>query len=290
MGILTGIVRGGAGRLPPGAWRATMAGLVAGLAALLVAGCLVRTEVLLRPDDSTTIVRLSGMPAADAPPGAAFDGLTARDYGAALRRIVVRYATWISFSSGRPVALLSESQWVRFSEVMAREVPRLAPDQRLEFQFKDARFKLDVVMAVHGEGDFLVFRFTSLVKDEDIPITRSLGPQDQADLVAQAGQELSESEERSILREPMQRDVASAARELQGKRDLISTALREELVGDLEAKKLLDIMRAAPRLPVEALRTYMEKRKTLATARRQALLTREEFRTRLEKLLKELRQ
>ena len=142
-------------------------------------------------------------------------------------------------------------------------------------------------MDVYGEGEYLVFDFLVLSRDIDEPDTTE-EPVNDGSIILQEGQQLEESLSRSILREPILRDVLAVARVRQSMLDKIDDARSNETIGQEEAKQLRNIVRSKEGVLEEDLKLYMTKRKTLHLALRQELLTQAEFDERLKKIRSEL--
>jgi hypothetical protein len=271
---------GGRARLP--LWGPALLTL---LACLAVAGCLVTSQRIAELPGDATVSILSNTLEPERPGAPIFARLTAEDYRTNLRRIIVTYSTWISLIRTDPKPLLTKTQVKQFSEILARELPKLRLDQRLEFKFLDPVKNLDVLVEVYEEGEFLVFAFNALSKDLDAPGMRHVQETNKAFIVPQVGQLLTESPDFVRLKEPVDPDTVIKAQAQQHKIDLIAGALEAKTILAEEAEALGALALRSPYIRVAAFQGFLKKRETLGRARRQDLISEDEFQTRRKKLM-----
>ncbi len=263
--------------------------LLGALALLAAASCLVTSEPLGRLGGGVAVYRLSGMPAPSEPPSPAFESLTVADYQNALRRVVVTYDTWTSLLQSEPVPLFSESMIAAVAPLLAREIPGLTPDQRVELRFKGVRRGQSVQVQVHGEGAFFVFEFLALSKDFSQLSSDNLEIPNQANLVPQVGQTVEDAREPVVLREPVRPQAAISAQARRRVGDMIEAARRNGEISGEAAASLAEILAELPRVEIPPFEEHFQKRKTLAKALKLGLFTAEEFEERIQRLEELLR-
>lgn len=217
------------------------------------------------------------------PPDPDFNQLTLSDVEELLSRISVRMSTWISLLTTDPKPLLSDLQVLQFGMVLTRELPRLAADQRLRFNFRDQYKNQIVVMDVHKEGVYLVFTFKFLSRGHDRgrPNLKSL---DGGKIQPRPGQIFIDSPGKKILKVPIKEDLKAREKEIQPRLELVEKAKKAKTIDQEEEGKLREIISANPNLDLDALQQYLEKLKMLNSAHRQKLITQEELISRINKL------
>ncbi|MCZ6532856.1 MAG: hypothetical protein O7A08_07800, partial [SAR324 cluster bacterium] len=236
----------------------------------------------------TWVNRINNMPNRKAAPIPGMLELNLQDYEIILRRLIVSYGNFGGFTDGDPLPLFTDRQVLVFTRILKMELPKLQADERLEFRFEEVHEGYGVLMEVYGEGEYLIFDFRALARDLVNPPDRTYKPHDRAGIIPQAGQIVEAYEHRTIVREPIRKDVAAIARLLQSKLDQVDKAQREDVLEEKEGDKLRNLIRISDRISVGSLRLFFLKRKTLGLALKQSLLNQEEFDTRLVKLTDEL--
>lgn len=254
---------------------------------LFLAACAPTVRMIEKFDEVTWVTLRSGTPSREAQPIPQLGELSVRDYEIAMKRVIVNYLKFFGFYQTDPEPLFTAEHVRRFTRVLKQHVPTLQADQRLRFRFQEPHNGRDVLMDVYGDGEYLVFDFLVLSRDIDEPDTTE-EPVNDGSIILQEGQQLEESISRSILREPILRDVLAVARVRQSMLDIIDDARSNETIGQEEAKQLRNIVRSKEGVLEEDLKLYMTKRKTLHLALRQELLTQPEFDERLKKIRSEL--
>jgi hypothetical protein len=265
--------------------RALLAAALAFLAG--AAGCTFpKREVILQQPDGTTVWRVSGLaPRPAAPPLAA---LSSAELEGSLRRITVRYHRVVSFVKTDPMPLLTVEQAREFAPLLAKELPRLAPRERMRVQFRDARTGNQNVMEVYPQPPFLVYEFEWLVVNPEGVIGPGGDRQPGADIEVLPGQMTSLRFSVVTLKDPVSGAALDAAQAAKAKTDLILAARSEQIMDDSEGERLVKLAETQPRVSLEAWRLYLDKRRTLSKARAQGLMDEAAYSAQLTRLEREL--
>ena len=258
--------------------------------AIVPAGCITGSDTIVRLDDVTKVSRLSNTEARESEPIALLKEFTLQDYEIALRRVVITHSTWIGTAESDPKPLFTDAQVRVFTRILKKYLPGLGPEERLLFRFQEPHKDLDVLAEVYGDGEYMVFDFRALSRDIGAPAARHMDVYNRASIVRQSGQLVQETTERTILKEPIRRDVLAIARLRQKKLDLLDSARRDDVIQEDEAGRLRQIVETEDGLSVEQFKLFMEKRSTLEKALQQGLFNQQEYSTRKERLTEELRQ
>ena len=257
---------------------------------LVPTGCITGSDTIVRLDDVTKVSRLNNTERRESEPIALLKELTLQDYEIALRRVIITHSTWVGFTESDPKPLFTDPQVRVFTRILKKYLPGLGPEQRLLFRFQEPYKNLDVLAEVYGDGEYMVFDFRALSRDIDAPPTRHIEVFNRAGIIRQSGQLVQETTQRTILREPIRRDVLAIARLRQQKLDLVDDAQRDDVIQEDEAGRLRQIVQSEDGLSVEQFKLFVEKRRTLEIALQQNLFNQQEYSTRKEKLTQELRQ
>lgn len=261
------------------------------LAALgLLAGCSIpRTEPVYQAEEPRLEVwRLTAQPARHAPPDPELSSLTGAQVDASLQRLTARLGTWISVVRTDPKPLLSRAQRERLAPVLARELPALAPDERLVMRFFDPHEGYRYTVHMHLSGRFLVYHFVERGIDPAVAQMPDREPRAQAALAEQPGQMVELRGNTGTVRDPVTRQEALQARTLRDKLELVNRAAGQGLLDEAEARALRQRVRDDPDIPLTAWRTYMRRRSALEQARLEGLFSEAEYAERLDTLEAEL--
>lgn len=259
-------------------------------AALVPAGCLTSTDSIVVLDDFTRVSRLNGTERRESEPIALLKEFSLQDYEIALRRVIITHSTWVSISESDPKPLFTDPQVRVFTRILKKHLPGLGARQRLLFRFREPYKNLDVLAEVYGDGEYMVFDFRALSRDINAPNMRHMDVWNRASIVRQSGQLVQETPQRTILKEPIRRDVVAISRMRQEKLDLLEDAQRDGVIRRDEAGRLRQIVQSEDELSVEQFKLFVEKLRTLEKALQQNLLNQQEYSTRKEKLTEGLRQ
>lgn len=263
--------------------------LLVSISAALV-GCLVGSEIIVKVDRRNHISRLTNTESRDETPIPLLNELTRQDYEVSLRRIIITYIPYLSFTQSEPKPLFSDENLRLLTPVLQQHLPNLKEDERIQFRFVDPYVKEDVLVEIFADGEYLVFDFKALSRDVDAPPDRRVEPRDRSFISPQAGQLLRELQLRSILKEPIRRDRVAIARLLQKKLDMISEAQREKVIDEDEEERLRTIVNENEGVTEIQLEVFLEKRRTLEAALKQKLFTEQDYNAKIESLTRELTQ
>ena len=254
----------------------------------LSAACVPTQERLSGLPEEYVVFRLTGTPTADNPLPPEAEPLTVRELEGHLRRVVATYTTGIPLVYSRPAPLFSETQIQAFAAVLAKELPTLAPDQRLRFEFRDALRGWDTRFEVDRDADFLVFRFMMLARE--LALDQAEGPPitDSAFLEPQPGQEMNRKVGLTVLKEPARSGPQTPAELLAENMALLDRAMADGVFQEPERVRLKTLLESHPAISPPSWREFLEKRRILAEALGHQLMTEQEFRTRLAGLEAEL--
>jgi hypothetical protein len=268
--------------------------LAVSLSALLAGACSSLERQVLSVDEgqSRSVVLLSGTPPPETPPLAGLKAITPAQVEGSLRRLVVEVSSWAQFLRGDPQPFLSGEQVAWARDRIAAHLPQLRPDQRLQLSFQD-RFKgYAVEMEVYAEGENIVYRFPKLAAREPAlvnPRERKVPrPPNFVTLVAQPGQRVGYDLHAHYLWDVAIEGKGGGLQARLAKLALVKQGLDGKTLDEEEATTLETAIKERPYLTEELLQDYLEKRRTLNTARNQALLSDAEWESRRQRLLKEL--
>lgn len=154
--------------------RASLAAL--GIVALLLslAACAPQAVILEERDGIIATLR-DERNATRQPPGPEFANLTDSQLEYSLRRVVIRPSKAVIFIYSNPVPLFSEPQMAVIRDVLLRELPKLPPDKRIGFEFRDIHKQNDVDMEIYVEGNRLVYEFRALLRRRKENLNRGEG-------------------------------------------------------------------------------------------------------------------
>lgn len=257
-------------------------------AAVLLAGCVVEREVLSVDEaQHREVALLVGTPAPDEPPAPAFAAFTRDQAAASLGRVIVRPSTWITFIREDPEPLLSPEQIAWAAGPVAEHVPRLKPDERVQLRFRDRFHNYRVEVEVYPEGRFLVYRFTRLAdQPERVAEQPNVNKVRYARLEPQPGQIEDSERDVEILRDPIFTESGASA-PLARRQALLDAAAGRGVSAETLAPARA-LLAAHPDLPLEALRSYVEKLEVVLEGRAKGLFSPEEAAARQQALLDEL--
>ena len=244
----------------------------------LSVACVPTQERLSGLPEEYAVFRLTGTPTAD----------TVRELEGHLRRVVATHTTGIPLVYSPPAPLFSKKQIQAFAAVLAKELPTLAFDQRLRFEFKGAMRGWDTRFEINRDGDFLVFRFTVLARDPALAQAGDLPITDAAFLEPQPGQVMDRQVGLTVLKEPVRSGPQTPAELLAEKMALLDRAMAAGVFKEPERVSLKTLLESRPGISPASWREFLEKRRILREALGHQLMTEQEFRARLAPLEAEL--
>ncbi len=267
--------------------------LLPALVLVLLAGCAFQREVIsTEGSPPRTVALLTGTAEPEEPPAAGFATLSRLEAETSLRRIRVKVANVVAFlTSDDADPLLSPAQVRWASAVLARHLPTLRPDQRLELSFRDRFHGLLVEAQVYPDGPHLIYRFTKLASpDRSSETARDIKtelPPAFVELTEQPGQIADYDRTAYILQDPLFAVDASGVA-IQDKLAVLYGARDAGDITAADAEAAEAVVRAHATVGVEALRLYVGKVKTLNNAREQGLFSAAEVAERKQGVLAEL--
>ena len=247
----------------------------------LSVACVPTQERLSGLPEEYAVFRLTGTPTADHPLPPEAEPLTVRELEGHLRRVVATHTTGIPLVYSPPAPLFSKKQIQAFAAVLAKELPTLAADQRLRFEFRGAMRGWDTRFEINQDGDFLVFRFTVLARDPALAQAGELPITDSAFLELQPGQEIDRKVGLTVLKEPVRSGPQTPAELLAEKMALLDRAMAAGIFKEPERVSLKTLLESRPGISPASWREFLEKRRILGEALGHQLLTKQEFRTRM---------
>ncbi len=260
------------------------------MALLLTAvGCAsvsLQKEVLTQQPEGLLVERVTGFSAPDKPPVAA--ELSAENLDGSLRRILVQYHGTVSFLRSDPVPLLTQDQAKAFSEILAKELPGLASNQRIRFSFKDFRKKNLNVMNVYRDGPYLVYDFELLVASPKYAMNANDPPFSEVTVAELPGQDVHSAYPKAVYKDPVHGTAEAKSAEMADKLALLAANRSDGSVTEEEAEHLRTLIKDHPETRVEAWRQYWDKRATLRKARAQGLMDDGAYKTQAARLEQEL--
>lgn len=256
---------------------------------LTTAGCAsfsLQREMLVQQPDGLLVERVTGAftPGAPPPPG----DLPVEVILDSLRRITVRYHRVISLLTTDPEPLLSESQAQGFSEILQRELPRLSPQQRVRFHFRDIKKNNLNEMDVYRDGNYLVYDFANLVANPDLATDVGGIPRTDATAYELPGQIVRSSFPKAIFKDSVVGDQNPKQLRANQVLTMIGAARAQGTLAEEEVARLRTLIEQRPEITLESLRAYLDKRGTLNKAHAQGLMDDLAYRTQLERLEREL--
>jgi len=217
------------------------------------------------------------------PVNPAFRSLRLPDYEQRLAQVRVRVSTWISFVTTEPEPLFTDTQKFSIAKVMAREMPNLAPTQRLLFQFSHHARMLPVEMVVYLDGDHLVFRFPELVRYQDATLPGNNGT-NMARLAAGDGQRAELTHGVPVLWDRVFGQPAPSETLSQATQAMLQAARTSGRLTDSETAELTALLQKRPAGAEERRKNYLEQRESLMQSYVEKLLTEKEYVQRLDNL------
>lgn len=235
------------------------------VATLLLGGCIKRVRDLPEAGRRETMAVYEGYPVPAAPPDPTFATFTRTQAQTSLQRLVVVPFGWSVYIEKEPQALLTQAQVQRYATILARELPRLKPGERIEFGFSDHIGGGVVTMDVYPDGAYLVYAFRELMLDPSSLQGEKAVPRPGGRIEPQPGQIIRQSSPNDAVRvhDPVRADALNAAVARGERLALIDDALKQKVIAEDEAERLRKALDTRAALPLAVWKTYFQKRTLL---------------------------
>jgi hypothetical protein len=257
---------------------------------LATACAALHTEPVAGAPPGTSVYKIAGRPAAHPPTDPALATVSEDELRSSLRRIHVRYARFTRFVTSDPLPLLSDTQATQYAAILAKELPGLAPTERLRFTFQDRYFGrgYSVDMEAYRDGNAMVYGFYALAVADTQGNSGAWADTSLGQLVAVVpGQEIVKSGAPIALVDPLLGAERELAANLEAKKRLLEQARTEALFDPDEAPALESLL-TQPKPSPAAWKLYWDKRRTLKKAVDQELIDRITYRAQVERLTRDL--
>jgi hypothetical protein len=258
--------------------------------ALATACASLHAEAIAGAPPGTIVLKVAGRPAAHPATDPQVLTVSESELQTSLRSITVRYIKYTRVVLTDPRPLLSDEQVTQYAAILARELPKLTPTERLRFTFQDRYLGpgAPVDMEVYRDGNSLMFWFNALAADENTGMSSGLGEKFRGFLEPSVpGQKIVNQSTSESLAYPLLGSEREKAAELDAKQRLFSEARTDALFDPAEAATLEPLI-AQPKPTLDAWKAYWDKRRTLKKALDQDLIDREAYRKQSERLNREL--